>query len=148
MKKSYLIIKIRQRVIPKFCVNVKQCIKEYMMRPIVIVVGLICILAHDYSIVKIKMLFGYSVAIVDNQLSVDATPVLTATCPLFRNVLHGQIQHFKKTVICRKYGLCLSYFFQLTVKAFYGIGCIDKLSQLLQKFEVGAQISPVVIPGL
>jgi len=41
------------------------------MRPIVIAVGLIRILAHDYLIVKIKMLFRYSVAIVDDQLSVD-----------------------------------------------------------------------------
>ena len=39
-------------------------IKKYMMRPIVIAVGLICILAHDYLIVKIKMLFRYSVTIV------------------------------------------------------------------------------------
>ena len=33
-----------------------------MMRPIVKAVGLICILAHDYLIVKMKMLFGYPVA--------------------------------------------------------------------------------------
>ena len=40
-------------------------IKKNMMRPIVSAVGLICILAHDYLIVKIKMLFRYSVTIVE-----------------------------------------------------------------------------------
>ena len=70
-------------------------IKKYMMRPIVIAVGLNCILAHDYLIVKIKMLFRYSVTIVDDQLSVDTTPVLTASCPLFRDVFHSKIQHFE-----------------------------------------------------
>ena len=62
-----------------------------MMRPIVKAVGLICILAHDYLIVKMKMLFGYPVAIIYHKLSVDAAPVLTATGPLFRDVLHSQI---------------------------------------------------------
>ena len=33
------------------------------MRPIVKAVGLICILTHDYLIVKMKMLFEYSVTI-------------------------------------------------------------------------------------
>ena len=61
------------------------------MRPIVKAVGLICILAHDYLIVKMKMLFGYPVAIIYHKLSVDAAPVLTATGPLFRDVLHSQI---------------------------------------------------------
>ena len=37
------------------------------MRPIVKAVGLICILAHDYLIVKIKMLFGYPVAVIDHK---------------------------------------------------------------------------------
>jgi len=39
------------------------------MRTIVKAVGLICILAHDYLIVKIKMLFRDPVAVIDNQLS-------------------------------------------------------------------------------
>ena len=78
------------------------------MRPIVKAVGLICILAHDYSIVKLKMLFCYPVTVVYDQLSVNTAPVLTATGPLFRYVLHSQIQHFEKAVISRKYGLCLA----------------------------------------
>ncbi len=118
------------------------------MRPIVKAVGLICILAHDYLIVKIKVLFRDSVAVVDHKLSVDAAPVLTATCPFFRDVLHSQIQHLEKTVICRKYGLGFGDLLQLAIEAFYGIGRIDQLSQFLRKLEIGAEIRPVFVPGL
>ena len=118
------------------------------MRPIVKAVGLICILAHDYLIVKMKMLFRYPVAVVDHKLSIDAAPVLTATGPFFRDVLHSQIQHLKKAVISRKYGLCLSHFLQLTVEAFYGIGRIYQLSELLWELEICAEIWPVFVPGL
>ena len=94
------------------------------MRPIVKAVGLICILAHDYLIVKMKLLFVYPVAVVDHELSVNSTPVLTASSPLFGDVFHSQIQHLEKAVISWKYGLCLSYFLELSVEAFYGIGRI------------------------
>ncbi len=118
------------------------------MRPIVKAVGLICILAHDYLIVKMKMLFWYPVTIINHELSIDATPVLTATGPFFRDVLHSQIQHFEKAVISRKYGLCLSHFLQLTVEPFYGIGRIYQLSELLREFEICAEIRPVFVPRL
>ena len=118
------------------------------MRPIVKAVGLICILAHDYLIVKMKMLFRYSVAVVDYKLSVDTAPVLTATGPFFRDVLHSQIQHLKKTVICRKYGLGFRDLLQLAIEAFYGIGRIDQLPQLLRELEICAEIRPVFVPGL
>ena len=107
------------------------------MRPYAEAVGLICILAHDYSIVKIKMLFRYPVTVVDYQLSVDTAPILTASCPFFSDILHSQIQHFEKTVIGRKYGLCLSHFLQLAVKALYGVGGIDQLTQIFgQSLEI------------
>ena len=93
------------------------------------------------------MLFGYPVAVVDHKLSIDAAPVLTATGPFFRDVLHSQIQHLKKAVICRKYGLCLGYFSQLAIEAFYGIGRIHQLSELLWKLEICAEIRPVFVPG-
>jgi len=69
------------------------------MRPIVKAVGLICILAHDYSMVKMKMLFVYHVAVIDHKLSVDTAPFLTTPSPLFRDVFHNQIQHFEKAVV-------------------------------------------------
>ncbi len=75
------------------------------MRPDAEADGLICIIAHDNSIVKIKISIWYSVAVVDYELCIYLTPVLTASSPLFRNVLHSQIQHLEKTVIGRKYGL-------------------------------------------
>ncbi len=81
---------------------------EVMMRPIVKAVGLICILAHDYLIVKMKMLFRYPVAVIDNQLSIDAAPVLTAAGLFFRDVLYSQILHLEKAVICRKDGFSIS----------------------------------------
>ena len=118
------------------------------MRPIVKAVGLICILAHDYLIVKMKMLFGYPVAVVDYQLSVDAAPVLSATSPFFRDVLHSQIQHLEKAVICRKYGLGFGDLFQLAIEAFYGIGSIDQLSQFLRELEICAEIRPIFVLGL
>ena len=116
------------------------------MRPIVKAVGLICILAHDYLIVKMKMLFGYSVTVIDNQLSIDAAPVLTAACPFFRDVLHSQIQHLEKAVISRKYGLCFGHFPKLTVESFDCIGGIDQLPKLLQELEICAEIRPVFVP--
>ena len=119
-----------------------------MMRPIVKAVGLICILAHDYLIVKMELLFRYPVAVVDHKLSVDAAPVLTATGPFFRDVLHSQIQHLKKAVICRKYGLRLGYFPKLTVESSYGIGRIDQLAKLLRELEICAEICPIIVPGL
>lgn len=119
-----------------------------MMRPIVQAVGLISILAHDYSIVKIKMLFRYPVTVVDYQLSVDTAPILTASCPFFSDVLHSQIQHFEKAVIGQKYGLCLSHFLQLAVKALYSVGGIDQFTKLWWKLEIGAEICPVIVPGL
>ena len=118
------------------------------MRPIVKAVGLICILAHDYLIVKMKMLFRYPVAVVYHKLSIDLTPVLTATGPLFLDVLHSQIQHLEKAVISRKHGLCLSYFLELSIKAFYGIGRIDQLPKLLRELEICAEIYPIIVPGI
>ena len=95
------------------------------MRPIVKAVGLICILAHDHLIVKIKMLFRYPVAVIYHKLSIDLAPILTATGPLFRYVLHSQIQHFEKTVIRGEDGLGFGYLPELTVEALNGVGGID-----------------------
>ena len=94
------------------------------------------------------MLFRDSVAVVNHKLSINAAPVLTATGPFFRDVLHSQIQHLKKAVICWKYGLCFGDLLQLAIEAFYGIGRIDQLSQFLRELEICAEIRPVFVPGL
>ena len=114
------------------------------MRPSVKAVGLICILAYDYLIVKIKMLFRYPVAVINHKLSMDSTPVLTATSPLFCDVLHSQIQHFEKAVIGRKYGLRFGNFLDLSVEAFYGIGRIDQLTQLLWELEKCGNVKTMI----
>ena len=95
-----------------------------------------------------KMLFRYPVAVVDHKLSVNLTPVLTASRPFFRDVLHSKIKHLEKTVICRKYGLRLGYFPKLTVESYYGIGRIDQLAKLLRELEICAEICPIIVPGL
>lgn len=88
-----------------------------MIRPIVKAVGLISILAHDYSIIKIKMLFRYPVTVVDYQLSVDTAPILTASCPFFSDVLHSQIQHFEKAVIAASSSTAVYTFFRSAISA-------------------------------
>ena len=95
-----------------------------------------------------KMLFRNPVAIKDNQLSVVTAPVLTAVDPLFRDVLHSQVQYLEKAVISKKYEFCLGHFFQLSVKSFDRIGSIDQLPKLLRKLEISAEIRPILIPGL
>ena len=95
-----------------------------------------------------KMLFRYPVAVVNDQLRVDAAPVLTASRPFFRDALHSKIKHLEKAVICRKYGLRLGYFPKLTVESSYGIGRIDQLAKLLRELEICAEICPIIVPGL
>ena len=41
-----------------------------------------------------------------------------------------------------------AYTLQLPVEAFYGIGRIDQLSELLWELEVSAEIRPVFVPRL
>ena len=101
-----------------------------MIRPIVKAVGLICILAHDYLIVKLKMLFGYPVAIIDHELSVDTAPVLTASNPLFRYVLHSQIQHFQKGVVIWKNAFSLSDLAKLAMIAVLFFRCWDIVARV------------------
>ena len=78
----------------------------------------------------------------------DQAPILSPSRPLPRNVHHGQIQHFQQTVIRRKHGFCLGHLPKLTVEALDGIGRIDQTANLLGVLELGAEIRPVIPPGL
>ena len=62
-------------------------------------------------------------------------PILTSTGPFFGDIHHCQIQNLRN-------------FTELTVKVFNGIGRVDKRSDLLWVLEIGAQIGPVIPPGL
>ena len=83
-----------------------------------------------------------------SQLRVDHAPVLPSASPFLRNIHHGKIQHFQQTVIRRKHGFCLGHLPKLAVKALDGIGRIDQTANLLGVLEIGAEIRPVIPPGL
>ena len=74
------------------------------------------------------------------------TPVLAAACPLFRDVHHGQIQHFQQAVICGEHGFGLGHLTKLAVKSLNGVGGVDQAADLLGIFEIGAEICPIIPP--
>ena len=78
----------------------------------------------------------------------DHAPVLPPAGPLFGNIHHGQIQLFQQAVIGGEYGFGLGHLAQLAVEALNGIGGINQPPDLLGILEVGAQVGPVVPPGL
>ena len=53
-------------------------------------------------------------------------PILPVSSPFFCDIHHGQIQHFQKTVIRRKYRFGFGDLSDLTIKSFDGIGSIDQ----------------------
>lgn len=78
----------------------------------------------------------------------DHTPVLASAGPLFRNVHHRQIQHFQQAVIRGEHGFGFGHLPKLTVEALYGVGGINQSPHLLRVLKVGAQVGPVLPPGL
>ena len=78
----------------------------------------------------------------------DPAPILPPAGPFFRNIHHRQIQHLEQAVISRKDRFCLRHLAELPVEALNGIGGIDEPTHLLRVLEVGAEIRPVVPPGL
>ena len=83
-----------------------------------------------------------------SQLSVDHAPVLPSASPFLRDIHHGQIEHFQQAVIRGKHGFCLGHFPELAVEALDGVGRIDQAANLLGVLEIGAEIRPVIPPGL
>ena len=81
---------------------------------------------------------GQTVSIVDDQLGVNAAPVLASSGPFLRNILHCQIKQLEQAVIGREYGTRLCYLPKLPVEALDCISGIDQLSEFRRKFEVGA----------
>ena len=81
---------------------------------------------------------GQTVTVVDDQLGVNAAPVLPTTCPFLRNILHCQIKQLEQAVIGREYGTRLCYFPKLPVEALDCISGIDQLCilpHLLQEIK-------------
>lgn len=84
---------------------------------------------------------------IDFQLRTDLSPVLTVSCPFFRDVHGCQIQHFQKAVIGWKYGLALGHFSELTVKSFNRICCINQASYGFWILEISGKRCPVIMRG-
>ena len=81
-------------------------------------------------------------------MGVNHTPILSTASPLFRDVHHSQIQHFQKAVISWEHGFSLGHLAQLAVESLNGVGCVNQPPHFLGIFEVGAEVEPVVPPGL
>ena len=72
------------------------------------------------------------------QLGMNHAPILPPACPLFRNVNHGQIQHFQQAVVRGEHRFGLGHLTKLAVEALNGIGGVDEPPHLLRILEVGA----------
>ena len=94
------------------------------------------------------VLLGHALGKVDGHLGVDQAPIMPPSGPLFRNVHHGQVQHFQQAVIGGKDRLGLGHLAQLAIKPLNGIGGVDQPAHLLGIFEIGAEIGPIVPSGL
>ena len=81
-------------------------------------------------------------------MGINDAPILTSTGPFCGDIHHCQIQNLQKVVVGGKDSLRLRDFTELTVIVFNGIGRVDKCSDLLWVLEIGAQIGPVIPPGL
>ena len=94
------------------------------------------------------MLLRHALGEKDGHLGVDHTPVLAPAGPFFRNIHHGQIQHFQQAVIGGKDRFGLGHLAQLAVEALNGVGGVDQPPNLLRVLEIGAQVCPIGSPGL
>ena len=94
------------------------------------------------------LLFRDPVPEENHQLSVDRAPVLPPARPFLRDVHHGEIEHFEKAVVGGKDGFCFGHFPKLAVEALDGVGGVDQPPHLLRILEIGAEIRPILPPGL
>lgn len=93
------------------------------------------------------LLFRDAFSVEYGNLSVDFAPILPAPGPIFRNILHGQIQHFEQAVICWENGLGLGDFPELAVKSLNSVCGVNQPTELFRELEISAEIWPVPAPG-
>src|SRR5699024_7345460 len=60
----------------------------------------------------------------------------------------GKVQHFQQAVIRGKDRLGLGHLAQLAIKPLNGIGGVDQPAHLLGILEIGAEVGPIIPPGL
>ena len=89
-----------------------------------------------------------AITIVNDQLGIDPAPVLPPPSPFLRNILHRKIKQLEQAVIGREDRAGFGRLPKLAIETLDRIRRIDQFSQFLLEFEVGAQIRPVLIPGL
>lgn len=70
------------------------------------------------------------------QPRMDKPLFLAATCPLFSDVYHGQIQHFQCSLVRREYRFGLGNFAQLTIEILNGVCGVNKSARLLRILEI------------
>ena len=81
-------------------------------------------------------------------MGVDRAPVLPPARPFLCDVHHGKIEHLEKTVIGGKDGFRFGHFPKLAVEALDGVGGVNQPPHLLRVLEIGAEIRPILPPGL
>ena len=60
--------------------------------------GIVCVSSRCHFV-----LFRHPFLKVYGQLSVYLSPVDAASCPFFRYIYHGKVQHFEEAVVCWEY---------------------------------------------
>lgn len=83
------------------------------------------VVVHSPLTVKGVLLLGYPVGVIDCKLNVNDAPILPLSDLFFRNVHHGEIQHFRQVVIRRENRIGFCDLGELAIEPFDGIGRID-----------------------
>ena len=82
-----------------------------------------------------RALLRHALSEVDSHLGVDHTPVLPPAGPLFRDIHHGQIQHFQQAVIGGKDGFGFGHLTQLAVIIM--VGCFAFMAGMMPHVMAG-----------
>ena len=77
----------------------------------------------------------------------NLAPVPASADPASCNVCLSQAEHFKQTVVVRKYRPVFWYLPQLPVKILNGIGSVNQRSYRLRILKTGWEFRPMSLPG-
>jgi hypothetical protein len=83
----------------------------------------------------------------NGELEEHLTPVLDTARPFANDVHGGEIEHFKKGFIRRKYALPLRHFTKLAMVALDDVRRVDELTDLRRVLKEGRQLVPIITPG-
>ena len=97
--------------------------------------------------IPLRQIAADSIREEHGQLKEDLPPVVYAPRPFFHDILSHKVQHFHQCIVCWKDGFAFGHLPQLTMVAFYDIGCVDDLADLWRIFKEGGKFRPIVSPG-